>query len=475
MDGSVIRAILRNSLVIVSVTALAMTLCQCQSSTDKVPDIPMPDSWQQAGDTTNPVNLPIYAWWRVFDCPELNRYVDQAMRNNMDLATALLRVRVAQQELKSIKLGWLPSLAVITGHSSNTINIDTSILPISLSGAASFLAIMPRYTKNIFEQIALQKESAANVILTKTQQDAVRQIVQAEVVKSYLTLLAQDQLLRQLAGVQNQLSELKKISYQAYKGGLISELPYLSTKNSLDEVDGLIQQTKQNRWLAQSAINRLRHLPPQHINLTSRFDQIAQSIEPPGNLPVSVINARPDVAQSMAVLLMSQYSKNVVRALLLPSISFEGLFTHVKNSAYGANLSTSGNITNISSYIDITPEKISGQSVAVANEVLSLQKYQKTVNYALHDVENAFVNHHTRGYELNDEYRADHSLSTQIQLIESQYQQGLVSYDILLAKKIERAMLGVDITESALGKSISLVRIFQEMGAGSQYQLPDKG
>lgn len=99
----------------IAALVLAVTLAGCQSVDVKPaqPTLQIPAQWRAVSGPTSPTEQ---LWWRNFHDNNLNRYVDQALKNNSDVLIARERINEYQARVFAADGSLFPSLdAGVTG------------------------------------------------------------------------------------------------------------------------------------------------------------------------------------------------------------------------------------------------------------------------------------------------------------------------------------------------------------------------
>nr|WP_274621548.1 TolC family protein [Enterobacter cloacae] len=173
---------------------VAVLLAGCQSVDVKPaqPSLHIPAQWRAA---SGPASAPEQLWWRNFHDNNLNRYVDQALKNNSDVLIARERINEYQARVYAADGSLFPSLdAGVTGTRARTQSAATGLPVYSTLYKGSLTASydvdiwgVNRSTANAAQaSLEAQKAAAAAADLT----------VASSVASGYVTLLSLDEQLR---------------------------------------------------------------------------------------------------------------------------------------------------------------------------------------------------------------------------------------------------------------------------------------
>lgn len=141
--------LLFSSALVVTATAATVVIAGCAVGPDyQRPSMALPATFtgstevaQRAASTPAP---PLSIWWKGFDDPELDRVVQLALAQNLDLAEALARIDQARAGLEGARAALLPSV----GLSAQAARAHQSLEdPVVAAEAAS----LPGYNRNAYD------------------------------------------------------------------------------------------------------------------------------------------------------------------------------------------------------------------------------------------------------------------------------------------------------------------------------------
>ncbi|MBK1992635.1 TolC family protein, partial [Campylobacter sp. 2018MI35] len=105
--------------------AVLLTGCQSVDVKPAQPSLHIPAQWRAAA---GPTSAPEQLWWRNFHDNNLNRYVDQALKNNSDVLIARERINEYQARVYAADGSLFPSLdAGVTGTRARTQSAATGL------------------------------------------------------------------------------------------------------------------------------------------------------------------------------------------------------------------------------------------------------------------------------------------------------------------------------------------------------------
>ncbi|WP_440509519.1 TolC family protein, partial [Serratia ureilytica] len=135
-----------------SLAALLTAGCGNALKSDyRAPQVNYPAGWQYAADNAAPTPFD----WRDFHDPELDRWLQQVMASNNDLAAAVLRVYRARLEAERVGISTAPGISASLGSGINR--------PLSESSAwnkTSNASLTTSYEVDLWGKLARQRDAA---------------------------------------------------------------------------------------------------------------------------------------------------------------------------------------------------------------------------------------------------------------------------------------------------------------------------
>lgn len=464
-------------------TSLGLLGCSYFSPSYTKPNLALPEHWNSpnSGIESQSESLPYLAWWQQFNDPLLNRYIESGLHNNMNIQVAKANLEAAQGQLLAAKLNWIPFLSIfggdISGNSQNNLTPIGNLGAIANSGA--FYALLPAYTLNVFTNYTLQKQAGYNVEAAQNAELSVRLAVIGQVTAAYFSLLAQQQMLSQYQQLDTTLTELIHINTALDKRGLANGISISELRSKQQLVQGQISLAEHNLQLAKNALRLLINQTPGDVDLQNKFAQVNPYQVIPGNMPVSVIAARPDIMRAEAQLKAANEGISVASSALLPSINLnyfyaQGAGSQTFNNAAAPSLGDSNGNTQsyYAAYANwvILPSVFGQINTSSALFRASLANYKFVVNSALHEVDNSLSANNGWNKKMTANQHALTELESAVATKRAMYKRGLLPYGMVLLAQVEQQLMALDITQTKLQQMISLVNVYQNLGGGYKYE-----
>lgn len=452
---------LRNIICLMMIGGV-MTGCGLLGPSYTKPDTQDPSAFPSRDSlaVTESANLPMMAWWKSFNDPQLNSLIESALKNNNNIQTAIGNVIAAEGSLRQVQFNWIPTASVSGAYNSQ-----------SFIGEGYSFSATPAYTLNIFQQIRAQEYAKANYEAMRAAKDAVRLSVISSTVTGYFTLLGQDYQLQLQKQLVDDLGGLLNFAKLQYKEGYISLYQVQSYEQQYDSAKAQLPIIENNIVASQNALRVLLNQNPGDIKRGLKFTELNSYGVIPANLPSQVLRNRPDVRQAEQQLIAANANIGVATAQFFPSISLtgtggtaasalNGLFT-AGSDYWVKSAALSMPILNFGIYGQI--EQAKGQYYA------SYYSYLQTVRSAFASVDNDLSAHQQLTISLDTQKKLYDSSVLAYKLAEDSYKNGLYSKPTLLQNAVTMDQAALTVQQSKLQQLGTIVQLYQDLGGGYGY------
>jgi outer membrane protein, multidrug efflux system len=282
------------------------------------PELAPPPAWVTPGDATA-AQWPASDWWRGFNSPDLDSFIEQARNANDDLRAALARVHQADAQRRIAGAPLLPALSVqatatrsraaVTGGGHVTGNDFSPLL--SASYELDFWG----------KHRAAFASAAAAARASRYDRTTVELAVMAGVAGTYFQALQlRDRLGIASANLDNATRVLHGLKLEE-TAGLTTALDVAQQETVVATVNAAIPPLKQQLRQSLDALAILVGSTPEIVDVThGSLDELAAPAVRPG-LPSELLARRPDVAAAESQLIAANANIAAARAAFFPSIS----------------------------------------------------------------------------------------------------------------------------------------------------------
>ena len=434
------------------------------------PQVDTPQSWRfedkQAKDVANT------AWWEQFDDPVLTDLIRVALKENKDLLIAAYRVEEFMGYYVSTRGSLFPQVDASASAGRQRLT-ERGISQIPQGSQPTFdnyqAVINMSWEIDIWGRLRRATEAArADLLSTEEARRAVILTLVTSVANAYIDLRDLD---RQL-DIARSTAKTREDSYELFKlrfeGGVISELELSQVKSEYENALAEIPQIEKNIAQQENALSLLISRNPGSIPRGKTIDELVIPSVPQG-LPSDLLERRPDIRQVEQDLVAANARIGVAKALYFPKISLTGLFGFSStdlSKLFTGPAKTWNWAVPVSAPI-FTGGTISGQvQVAEAQQQQALLQYQKAIQTAFREVDDALVDQQKSSERLAVQSRQVDALRNYAQLARLRYENGYTSY--LEVLDAERSLFSAEInysqTQGTLFKAV--VNLYKAMGGG---------
>lgn len=278
-------------------------------------------------DTSSLANMPVN---QLFSDTVLVNLINEGIRENLDLKTAVQRINEAQATLGQTKAAFLPSLsgsvqATRAKTSAASLNFPPEFAgSINLKTTTYQAALNTSWEADIWGKLSSAKRSALAALL---QSDAAKRAVQtqliANIANNYYNLLALDQ---QLA-ITKQTLEIRVKDVETVKalkeGAVVNGAAVVQSEANRYAAEVTIPDLNQSIREAENALSILLARDPGPIKRTLLADQKPVADLKIG-IPSQLLKNRPDVQQAEFAFRSAFETTNLARTYFYPQLTITG-------------------------------------------------------------------------------------------------------------------------------------------------------
>ncbi|NDV75484.1 efflux transporter outer membrane subunit [Burkholderia cenocepacia] len=525
----------RNRRVIRSLVCRAVTIftgCAVVASCTVGPDYQpphadVPDTWHAMradGQAASPASDaaarssptvdadPDPRWWRAFGDPLLDRLVERAAHDNLDVQAAVLRIAQARAQVRAAAAQGLPDVRATASYQREQLGlkgiveeqgidqrvdrlgapgspldrfgpgtgarvqqgarsaIDALEAPVNL-WQAGFDA---SWELDLFGRVRRSVEAAgAQTSAAIASRDDALLSLEAEVAQTYLQLRGA-QAQRALADdLQRAQRELLDLTREQAAHGLASDLDVRSVDARLAQIRAQLPQFDQQIVLLRNGLAYLVGGEPGALDDWLAAPRALPDGPPavPVGLPSTLARRRPDIRRAEAELHAATADVGVAVAQFYPDISLTGQVglraSHVRELAHWSHLFYSFGPA-ISLPIFSGGQLVSNLRLSQARQAEAALAYRQAVLVALRDVDNALAVYRTdqaRAAALDDAVKAEQGA---LDLARDRYRKGLSPFLDVLDAERQWSEGRQQAQQGALQTTTDLVALYKALGGGWQ-------
>lgn len=454
-----------NIIAIMSATVL-MSSCGLYNKYER-PDVTTDNIIRDAAQYVNTADTTSFGnveWRNVFTDPILQGHIQQAFDNNKDLLNAALNVQMAEAQLTTARLAFLPSLTFAPNGSLS------KVFDMGADWSKSYtMPVVANWNADIFGNL-LSQNRAKKVALIATQdaQQAVRMRLTTGVANLYYTLLMLDRQLEILNDMEKLTKETwemmklqKELSYARETSVLSAEASYLSVQASAIDMKRQIRETE-------NAFSLLLGLPAQEINRGKLYNQNLPSNFSTG-VPVALLANRPDIHAAEMQLAQCFYGVETARSRFYPSLSFSatGAFTNSLGAATVNPgkflLNFAGNLTQP---IFQNGAIIAGLKVAKAQYEQAYNSWEQAILSAGSEVSNALIQYNSADEKGKLDRRQVEVMQQNVKHTRDLFKMGSSTYLEVIAAQSQLLNAEISQVQDDFNKMQAVVNLYGALGGG---------
>jgi|GEM_PF-862628 len=445
----------------VSYILATLTLVSCAWLEDPTtPSVELPQKFNSANDQyQNIESLPYLSWWQQFNDPQLNKLLESGLTSNLDVKVAISNLEMAEGQLKQVQLSWIPFVNIYAGYTSNP----------ALGNVGTLYGIWPQYTINIFKLYKQQQQAKYNVTASQAMVDGVRLTLIGQITASYFTLISQQEQLRLLNNLDQDMQELILLTKKELKIGLQDSIDVTQLLSDEKLIKAQINLIQQNLIYSQNSLRYLLNQNPGIINSTNNFDKLDFSKFKPGSLPVTVLQNRPDLI----------IAENMVKASHEGvGVAYGNLFPNIQLDSFAGAGSLNGTVANPNQYVSmndaylnwgINPSTFGQIEAQKGAYQANVYRYIQTVRRILKEVDDSYAANKNTSENFINTQASWQDLYKKYQLQQGLYKAGIMSYPKLLENKLNVDKLALVVNQSKLQQALTLVNLYQNLAGGYKY------
>lgn len=404
-------------------------------------------------------NLP---WRSVFTDPQLQSLIEKALANNPNLLNAMLNVDIAESQLKTAKLAYLPSLVLApTGtitHMGEGAEANKSYtLPLAAS-----------WNVDLFGTLRSSKKAAAMSLLqTKDYQLAVQTRLISNVANLYYTLLMLDKQMEIVTDMENLTKDtwdMMKLQMEFGRARSTSvqsaEAAYYSVKNQSVNIKRQIRESE-------NSLSLLLGEPAQTI-ARGKLDGQSLPESYAGGVGVQLLSNRPDVHANEMALASCFYGVQNARSRFYPSINITANagWTNEQGTINPAKFLVQA-VGSLTQPLFMKGQLKAGLRVAEDQYKQAYNTWQNSILTAGSEVSNALVAYNAAKESEELEQKRIDVLKKNVEDIELLYKQSSSTYLEVITAQQNLLNAQVSQVQDQFTKLQSIVNLYYALGGGS--------
>ncbi len=264
----------------------------------------------EKADTTTMADI---SWRDFFTDKYLQGYIEQGLKNNIDMQLAAERVSQAELALQSAKLAFIPSFSFEPQIGVGMNSSFTYTLPVKASWEIDIMA----------RNINAKRRAEATLEYNRLYRRSVQTALVSAIANNYYTLLMIDAKLRVSRSTSASWKENVRTMKAMKEAGMTNAASISQTEANSCSIDASLHDLEYQLVQAQNAFALLLNVTPQDFP-RGELNGIDFKQELFVGVPAQLLSRRPDVQQAEYNLKLAFYNTNIAHANLYPSLTISG-------------------------------------------------------------------------------------------------------------------------------------------------------
>lgn len=384
-------------------------------------------------------------WVDFFQDPVLKKLISEALNNNRDLRVAALNLEKAGAQYRVTRADLFPEID--TNMNKTAQHLPGGLYQTQQTGAVSYQQYevnmgVASWELDFFGRLRnLKDEALENYLSYEATEQATRLSLVANVAQAYITLCADEDLLRVARSTSKSQKDSLRITQEKMNAGTVTAQDVLQAESSVRSADADTAKYERQSKQAQNELQLLiGNTLPENIVKEATLERKWVFPDLDAGLPSDVLTRRPDIISAEHSLKAANANIGAARAAFFPSISLTATGGTTSSSLGG--LFEGGTASwNFSPSINI-PIFDAGKNRAELDQANIMKKieiadYEKAIQQAFKEVSDALsgvetykneANARQRNLEVNDKY---------LHLAHLRYDRGVDDYtNVLTAQRL---------------------------------------
>lgn len=456
----------KRTIAATTLTLLALATSGCMMGPDYFrPPVDAPAGWRLSDQGAR--DLANTAWWEQFNDSVLNDLVAAALRENKDLLIASARIDEFAGRYGITRSQMYPQVGIGADAARQRNTIAGTNTKDTYSTYDAFLGAS--WEIDLWGKIRRQSEAArAQIVASEEGRQGVILTLVSSVAGAYINLRDLDRQLEIATSTANTRAASYKLFQDRYAGGVISLLELSQNRSQYEEALASIPALEKAIAQQENALSVLLGRNPGPMPRGKSIDDLVSPAIPEG-LPSSLLERRPDLREAEQNLIAANAQIGAAKAAYYPSISLTGLLG-VASTDLSDLFSGPSKIWQYGGSIGLpifTGGLLAGQvQVAEAQQQQALFSYQKAIQNAFREVNDALIDQDRTRAQLASQSQQVASLQQYAEMARLRYDNGYTSYIEVL--DAERSLFNAQLqyTQTQQTQLQASINLYKAMGGG---------
>lgn len=448
---------------IMASVAIILSACANNATSPSMLDhVVVPKNWssqsKQRAESELSVDQSLSGWLAMFDDPQLNALVNQALQDNPQLKAQQATLAIAEQKAIIAGVTRYPELNLSQGNSRKKLVNETSI---QYQNSAS-INLQLSYELDLWGKLSAEQNQASLQYLAAKNSYRQQQLqLVTDICLSWFNVIEAQQLLSLYQARADNLANNLSMMQSSYRLGLKQALDVYLAQNNVSSALARVAEQQQLLVTRKRTLELLLgEYPLGTISSKSSLPVVTDDL--PAGVPAQLLTRRADILASWYQLLAADAGVAIAHKQRFPRFA---LTTTAGDSSDELSHLLDGGALAWSVIGNITMPLFNGGRLAALEQQAKLALQEKEHQYldkvyrAFADVENAINNQDALSEQFSHLLQAQENATQAEKLSFDQYQRGLVGYTTVLESQrraFDAQTSVIQVKNKLLGNRISL-------------------
>lgn len=461
------------SLIAALVAATALGGCTLAPRYER-PGLPVGQTWPAGADAApSAVSGADLAWRDVFLDARLQSVIQLALEQNRDLRVAAANIARARAEYRIQRAELLPAI-----NATGTMQRSRTPASVSQTGQAdvsdqySVSAGFAAYEIDLFGRVqSLSAAALQSYFAVEENRRTVQISLIAETASAYLTLAADQDLLKIVQDTLASREAALDLSRKRFEAGATSEL-------DLRQAQTLTEQARSDAAIAAAQVERDRNAlrllvgadVPAELLPNGDLAKVSVLADIPAGLPSDVLTRRPDVLAAEHTLRAQNANIGAARAAFFPRISLTasaGTVSPDLNGLFTAGTRAWSFAPQVMLPLFSGGANIAGLRATEASRDAAVAQYEKAIQTAFREVADALATRATIGDRVTAQTRLVDAAAATQRLTQARYDSGVDGYLAVLDAQRTLYAARQTLLAAELAEATNRVEVYRALGGGA--------
>lgn len=412
------------------------------------------------------------SWKEIFTDPVLQKHIDRALENNLDVRIAVQNIISAEAYLKQAKAAYEPTVSVGPNYTFQTQSINTQFGQII--GERRYvnqfdITASIGWEADIWGKLkSQQKAQLATYLGTLAAHKGVKSDLVASIASAYFQLLTfddQKKIIQKTIKLREDNLETTKALKDA---GVLTEVAVQQSQALVYNAKSLLIDIDTQISLLENTVSLLMGIPSQKIERTTLESQKIPNTLAVG-FPVNLLSNRPDVMRAEFNLMNAFELTNVARAQFYPTLRLTGsggVQSVDIDHLFSVNSLFANVVTGLAQQVLNRRQIKTNYEVSLANKETAYLNFRKTILNAGKEVSDAIKVFSVQDSFIDLKKKELQSYQKSVDFSQELVNYGMANYLEVLNASVNSLNAELNISNAEYNKMRAAVKLYQALGGG---------